>query len=91
MKYINAAEILPEELLHEIQRYIDGDILYIPKASRKKEWGMDSGSKRYYMERNREIKRLYQSGVSIEQLEKQYGLACSTIRKIMYQPPNPSK
>ncbi len=29
MKYINAAEILPEKLLKEIQRYIDGGVLLI--------------------------------------------------------------
>ena len=39
MKYINAAEILPEKLLREIQTYIDGDVLYIPKTSAKKVWG----------------------------------------------------
>lgn len=30
MKYVNAAEILPEHLLKELQTYIDGDVLYIP-------------------------------------------------------------
>lgn len=38
MKYINAAEILPEKLLRELQTYADGELLYIPKASAKKEW-----------------------------------------------------
>ena len=38
MKYINAAEILPEQLLKELQKYVDGKVLYIPKASGKKEW-----------------------------------------------------
>ena len=48
MKYINAAEILPEKLLKELQTYIDGDVLYIPKASTKKEWGAASGSRIFY-------------------------------------------
>lgn len=39
MKYINAAEILPEELLKEIQTYIDGGVLYIPKTSVKRDGG----------------------------------------------------
>ena len=45
MKYINAAEILPEELLKEIQTYIDGGVLYIPNTSVKKGWGSASGSR----------------------------------------------
>ena len=28
MKYVNAAEVLPERLLRELQAYIDGDALY---------------------------------------------------------------
>lgn len=32
MKYVNAAEILPDKLLKELQGYIDGELLYIPKA-----------------------------------------------------------
>lgn len=55
MKYINAAEILPEKLLREIQTYIDGVVLYIPKISAKKEWGSASGSREFYLKRNKEI------------------------------------
>lgn len=84
MKYVNAAEILPERLLREIQTYIDGDVLYIPRSSSKKEWGTVSGSRAFYRERNREIQRLYREGCSMETLARQYGLAYSTIRKIIY-------
>ena len=84
MKYINAAEILPEQLLKELQRYADGDVLYIPKASTKKEWGASSGSRTFYEERNKEIQRLYREGHSMDALVKQYGLAYSTIKKIIY-------
>ncbi|NRZ93782.1 hypothetical protein [Clostridium beijerinckii] len=38
MKYINAADVLPKELLNEILNYVDGELLYIP-ASRKNESG----------------------------------------------------
>ncbi|MCH5255595.1 MAG: hypothetical protein J1F41_11770 [Lachnospiraceae bacterium] len=84
MKYINAAEILPEQLLRELQTYADGDVLYIPKASTKKEWGTSSGSRTFYEERNKEIQRLFKEGHSIDALAKQYGLAYSTIKKIIY-------
>lgn len=84
MKYINAAEILPEELLKEIQTYIDGCVLYVPKISAKKEWGSVSGSRKFYQKRNTEIQFLFESGYSIEALSKQYGLAHSTLKKIIY-------
>ena len=84
MKYVNAAEILPERLLRELQSYIDGDVLYVPKYSSKKKWGTVSGSRIFYGERNREIQRLYREGCSMEALSEKYGLAHSTIRKIIY-------
>ena len=84
MKYLNAADILPEHLLKELQMYVDGEILYIPKTSSKKEWGSANGSRKFYQERNKEIQRLFQSGSSIDALANQYGLAYNTIKKIVY-------
>ena len=84
MKYINAAEILPEQLLRELQAYIAGEVMYIPKASTKKQWGTVSGSREYYQKRNTEIKNLYKEGYSLTTLSQKYGLAYSTIRKIVY-------
>ncbi|MDE6213448.1 MAG: hypothetical protein K2M70_08270 [Lachnospiraceae bacterium] len=84
MKYTNAAEILPEQLLKELQTYVDGRVLYIPKASVKKEWGVTSGARTFYQERNKEIKKLFQEGYSIDALSERYGLAYSTIKKIVY-------
>ncbi len=85
MKYINAAEILPEKLLKELQTYIEGEVLYIPKTSTKKQWGSVNGSRLFYLERNKEIQRLYKEGQSIAVLAKRYGLAYSTIKKIIYR------
>lgn len=84
MKYVNAAEVLPEKLLKQIQTYIDGEVLYIPKVSNKLGWGTVSGSRLFYRERNKEIQRLYKEGYSMEALAKKYNLACSTIKKIVY-------
>lgn len=84
MKYVNAAEVLPDRLLKELQRYTDGEVLYIPKVSDKKEWGTVSGSRSFYQERNEEIKRLYKAGCSIDFLVERYHLADSTIKKIIY-------
>lgn len=84
MKYQNAAEILPERLLRELEVYISGDLLYIPKSD-KRGWGENSGSRSYYEERNSEIRRLFQNGTAIDELAKRYNLANSTIKKIIYQ------
>lgn len=84
MRYQNAAEILPERLVKELQTYLDGELLYIPKASTKKDWGADSGSRAFYRERNQEIKQLYAEGTSMDTLAKRYRLAESTIKKIIY-------
>ena len=84
MKYINAADISPEKLLRQLQTYIDGDVPYIPKASKKMEWGTANGLRLFYQERNKEIQKLYKEGHSMEALAKKYNLAHSTIKKIIY-------
>ena len=38
MKYQNAADLLPAQLLREVQAYTDGELLYIPKATPKEGW-----------------------------------------------------
>ena len=85
MKYKNAAEILPPVLLREVQYYIEGELLYIPKSESKLEWGTVSGSKKFYSERNSRIKGLFYEGMPIEELAKKFGLSGSTIKKIIYQ------
>lgn len=85
MKYKNAAEILPPVLLREVQYYIEGELLYIPKSESKLEWGTVSGSKKFYLERNSRIKGLFYEGMPIEELAKKFGLSGSTIKKIIYQ------
>jgi Mor family transcriptional regulator len=84
MKYINAADILPKRLLQELQIYSGGNILYIPKAGAKADWGAESGSKSFYQERNLEIKALYRDGKSVDELALRYGLSNSTIKRIIY-------
>lgn len=84
MKYINAADVLPKELLKELQTYVKGNLLYIPNDSTQKKWGEKSGSRTYYLKRNNEIKKKYQDGSSISQISDSYGLAFDTVRKIIY-------
>ena len=83
MKYINAADVLPEELLNEIMNYVNGELLYIPVAGKKQKWGENSGSRDYYNKRNSEIIYLYESGVSITEIAKKYCLSYDSVRKIV--------
>lgn len=85
MKYINAAKVLPEKLIMEIQKYVQGETLYIPKPETEyKDWGSQSGGRRMLDERNTAIKNDFASGSSIEQLAEEYFLAIETIKKIVY-------
>ena len=85
MKYKNAAEILPPGLLREVQYHIEGELLYIPRSDSKQEWGAVSGSKKFYSERNSQIRELFRGGKTVEELAKKFGLSSSTIKKILYQ------
>lgn len=88
MKYRNAAEILPSGLLREIQCYVEGELLYIPRCESKQEWGAISGSKQFYLDRNGRIRELFDSGMTLGELAQQFGLSSSTIKKIIYQKKN---
>ncbi|WP_019421128.1 CD3324 family protein [Paenibacillus sp. OSY-SE] len=85
MKYKNANDVLPEELISEIQKHINGEILYIPRPRvARKKWGETSGYRLYLIERNKEIKRKFKAGCSIQQLAIEYSLSYDSIRKIVY-------
>lgn len=85
MKYINANDIFPEELLKEIQKYIQSGIVYIPKPDElHKKWGENSGSKKYLNQRNDEIRQKFSDGIAINQLSDQFCLSHDSIKKIVY-------
>ena len=80
----NARDILPDRLLRELQEYVSGETLYIPKAQEKKSWGEMSGARSYYKRRNAEIRGKYADGTSVDGLCEEYHLSSDTIRKIIY-------
>ncbi|HEY93741.1 MAG TPA: hypothetical protein G4O15_02225 [Dehalococcoidia bacterium] len=85
MKYKKASDILPDKLLREVQKFVEGETLYIPKSRGRKKWGENSGGRRFYKERNEEIRNKYFHKVSIEELAEEYGLSYETVRKIVYK------
>lgn len=83
MQYINGAEVLPEELVKEIQKYIDGEIIYIPKAKERTSWGCKSGTRDLIDSRNKEIFLLYNEGNNIKVLAERFFLSECSIKKII--------
>ena len=85
MKYRNASDILPDELLKQIQKYAAGETLYIPSNDERNEWGQGSGAKQFYKQRNEDIRSKYFNKTSIDSLAEEYSLSTETIRKIVYK------
>lgn len=86
MKYIKAQDALPEEIVELIQKYVDGEFLYIPrKNGKQKSWGENSGIKESLKERNKQIYCEYKSGASVLELSKIYYLSEQSIRRIISQ------
>ena len=86
MKYRNASDILPDELLKEVQKYASGETLYIPGSIERKKWGQSSGARVFYEQRNEEIRNKYFFlKVNIYELAEEYCLSAETIRKIVYK------
>jgi len=85
MKHIKAQSVFPEALLAEIQKYIQGELVYIPKMkAHHKKWGDNTGSKKATALRNDDMVKAFRTGTSIPQLAKMYCLAEDTIKKIVY-------
>ena len=86
MKYCNAEEVLPRNLLIEIQKYVEGVQIYVPKGSgNRMGWGERNGQKSKLYERNRKIRSEFRSGADIEDLMCKYHLGYESIRKIVYR------
>ena len=83
MKYKNAKNILPKELLTEIQKYIQGDIIYIPIQGKKISWCEKSGYKEDLNNRNKQIFNLYTLGHDISEIQDMFNLSKSSILKII--------
>lgn len=85
MNYKKGSEVLPARLLKEIQEYVEGTLIYIPKKTCKAGWGSISGSRQLLDRRNNAIRALFQQGVSVADLSERYHLGEDTVRKIIYR------
>lgn len=86
MKYLNATAVLPDVLIDQLQKYVQGEYLYIPaKKNVRKGWGERSGYRKEIDMRNEKILQARTSGVSIAELAETYSLSVHAIKKIIYQ------
>jgi Mor family transcriptional regulator len=84
MNYRNGKEVLPPELLKQLQDYVQGELVYIPKREdRRAGWGENNGTRLVMQWRNREIYKMYSEGLTIDELISQYYLSEDSIRKII--------
>ena len=85
MKYVKARAVFPESLLDEMQKYVQGELVYIPKSpSNYKKWGANTGAKNIVAMRNENIAQAFRTGASISQLAELYSLSEDTVKKIAY-------
>ena len=84
MKYRNAAELLPSQLLQELQKYAQGETFYVPKVKRKP-WGEGTGAKAYFSRRNSAIRNEFSDGANVEKLSEEYFISEDAVKKIVYQ------
>lgn len=84
MKYKNANDVLPPELVEELQKYIQGEFVYVPKKERQTP-NPDTEYKIELAKRNARVYTMHLEGVSNEQLAKNFSLAQSSIRRIIIE------
>ena len=86
MSYIKAEEILPEELIRQIQEYADGVYIYIPrKPGTRHPWGQETDYKAELKARNDRIRSDYAAGTSVHALSLKYHLSEKSLRRILQQ------
>ena len=84
MSYIKAEEILPEDLIRQIQKYADGVYIYIPrKPGTRHAWGQETDYKAELKTRNDRICGDYAAGADVTALSRRYHLSEKSIRRIL--------
>ena len=84
MSYIKAEEILPEELIRQIQEYADGVYIYIPrKPGTRHPWGQETDYNAELKARNDRIRSDYATGLGVAALSCKYHLSEKSIRRIL--------
>jgi Mor family transcriptional regulator len=84
MCYIKAKEILPMEIIELIQKYVEGEAIYIPKReSNRKSWGETTNILEEIELRDSNIYFEYINGTSKINLAEKYFLSKKSIDRII--------
>ncbi len=84
MKYENAKDVLPAELLKALQQHASGKLLYVPVDEDKRPWGEGSGYREKLRKRNQMIRNKYTNGTTVSELADEYFLSLDSVKKIIY-------
>ena len=84
MRYLKATQVLPPRLLEEIQQYVDGEYLYIPRLpDNKQDWGTNTSTRKELQKRNEAILAGFRAGKTAEALAEEFYLTPKSIRRIL--------
>lgn len=82
--YQKAAEILPRELIEQIQQYADGICLYIPRRENaRQDWGAGTEIREELRIRDENIFADSRRGLSVTELAKRYYLSEKSIQRVL--------
>ncbi len=86
MRYQKAEDVLPAELLAEVQCYADGIYLYIPRRpDHRQSWGNSTRYREELQQRNESIRYLHREGLTTVDLAERFHLSVKTIQRVLRQ------
>lgn len=86
MRYLKAEDVLPAELLVQVQQYADGVYLYIPRRSdHRQRWGNSTQYREELRQRNEAIRHLHREGLGAQALAERFHLSVKTIQRVLRQ------
>lgn len=84
MSYIAAKEVLPDHIVELIQKYVEGEYIYIPKKDNSRSaWGSKNNTRDELNKRNHSIYSEYMNGTDRNTLADKYFLAKKSIDRII--------
>lgn len=84
MSYIRAEEVLPDDVLAAVQKYVEGQMIYIPKKfDKRRAWGERTDTKKNLELRNARIYDMYCNGTATKELAAKFFLTEKSVQRII--------
>ncbi len=81
MGYQNASNVLPPELLRQVQQYVQGELIYIPSCGKRAR--SRTAHRLELAERNRKIRAMRAEGISVARLAEMFYLSTQAVYSIL--------